>query len=280
MDSFAAHAGPLFDCLTLVLANPICRTGRFRSNASFYFDPAWPIDHVTGAMGGLLHEIRHPKTVLELDASFSKAELDLPAAPARWSSRFGTGRRIRSSRISTAGSPSTIRLSPNRRRAAPLTSGLFADSFATVIRGPEAGWTAASAPGMTPHLRDQIERWQNTNFAKYVRHATTARSRARRRRRPHGRGRRNWTEQGAPSQLATVLIGGIKAILREQLPTGEMPTYFRIGGGALEYRRTPLLSSFVHDALGTSTCGRAGSTRIFSTRSRRGARGGSSALRR
>jgi hypothetical protein len=128
---------------------------------------------------------------------------------------------------------------------------LFADSFAAVIRGPEAGWTAASVPGMTPHLRDQIERWQNTNFAKYVRHAT--------RRAPEHAGDiaaavvdgDNWTEHGAPSQLASVLIGGMKAILREQLPTGEMPTYFRIGGGALEYRRTPLLSSFVHDALGT-----------------------------
>jgi hypothetical protein len=43
----------------------------------------------------------------------------------------------------------------------------------------------------------------------------------------------------------------MKALLREQLPSGEIATYFRVDAGALEYRRTPLVSSFVHDALGS-----------------------------
>jgi len=49
--------------------------------------------------------------------------------------------------------------------------------------------------------------------------------------------------------LSEALAAAAATVVREQLPTGELPTYVRGGDGRLEYRRSPLLSSFVHDAL-------------------------------
>ena len=45
------------------------------------------------------------------------------------------------------------------------------------------------------------------------------------------------------------LLGALEAVGREQLPGGEIATYFRSPGGGLEYRRSALASTYVHDAL-------------------------------
>ncbi len=49
--------------------------------------------------------------------------------------------------------------------------------------------------------------------------------------------------------LHDLLINGIHAIQREQLRTGEIPSYRRTPSGSLEYCRTVLISAFVHDLL-------------------------------
>ncbi len=53
---------------------------------------------------------------------------------------------------------------------------------------------------------------------------------------------------GNPAAVAAALQAGVRVVAREQLPGGEMPTYFRSGAN-LEYRRSPLVSCYVHDAL-------------------------------
>ncbi|MFI5244763.1 MAG: hypothetical protein ACHQQR_06015, partial [Gemmatimonadales bacterium] len=144
------------------------------------------------------------------------------------------------------------RVVAEKRREAAGGDPLFRKSFAGDVRAPEGDSTA----GMMPHLRDQVERWQITNFAKYVRRAV--------RHAVHDDDRTDVAASGgtrdvgaappAPtsgSPLATALLGGIRSVFREQLPSGEIATYFRFGNGALEYRRSPLLSSFVHDAFGS-----------------------------
>jgi hypothetical protein len=250
-DSFAAHAGPLFDCLTLVLAKPDLKHWQVPFDRSFYFDPAWPIDRVTESMGTLVHEIRRPKTAAQVDASFSKAELDL----SRWGSELAGD--LQRGDLDD-GFADLYRQFAERyqvvvetRQRSDAGTGIFAGSFGSVIRGPDADWQPDADAGMTHHLRDQVERWQNTNFAKYVRQAASRAPEQRADDETDGGDDGSWSEAPASSRLASVLVGGMKALLREQLPSGEMPTYFRVGGGALEYRRTPLLSAFVHDALGT-----------------------------
>jgi hypothetical protein len=128
---------------------------------------------------------------------------------------------------------------------------LIADSFADTIRGPEPAVDLAAAPAMALHLRDQLERWRNTNFAKYVARATRGAAEVREADAPFRPVHDAPAVEARRSQVADVLLGAIRSILREQLPSGEIATYFRVDKDALEYRRTPLISSFVHEALGT-----------------------------
>jgi hypothetical protein len=50
------------------------------------------------------------------------------------------------------------------------------------------------------------------------------------------------------NDLSSLLMRSVARLEREQLRTGEIPTYFAAGVG-LQYRRSPLLSTFVHEAL-------------------------------
>jgi hypothetical protein len=202
-------------------------------------------------MGQLLCEIRRPRNVVELAAAFSKAELDLSSWGCELDAAIHGGRHLDEGFADLYRRfADHHRVVSERRRNGGGGEILFADSFADAIRGPDPDWDPASTPGMTLHLRDRLERWQNTNFSKYLRWAVRRSSEsvdpgllAASREQQAG------PIDGQPSQLAAVLLAGIKAILREQLPSGEIATYFRAGTGALEYRRTPLTSSFVHDAL-------------------------------
>lgn len=55
---------------------------------------------------------------------------------------------------------------------------------------------------------------------------------------------------GGDDALGALVMRGLTSLRREQLPTGEMPAYRLTARGALDYWRSPLLSTFVHDSLG------------------------------
>jgi hypothetical protein len=259
-DSFAAHAGPLFGCLTLVLAKADLKDWQVPSEDSFYFDAESPIDEVAATMGRLLSEMLRPKSRLELSASFSQAEFELCACADDLDEALQSGAERDDAFLALYREfAARHRVVADKRRAADGGDPLFRQSFTGDIRAPGAD----AAAGMMPHLRDQLARWQNTNFAKYLGRA--------RRHAVNGDGSDDGTRaargesfdslalspsKGEPavrsgSPIAAALLTGIRSILREQLPSGEIATYFRIGGGGLEYRRSPLVSSFVHDALGS-----------------------------
>jgi hypothetical protein len=248
-DSFAAHAGPLFGCLTLVLAKSELKDWHVPSDDSFYFDPASPVDEVSTAIGGLLKEVLSPKSGVELSASFTRAELELCAWGDELEEWLQNGASASDAFADLyARFAAHHRIVAGKRRASGEL--LFRTSFAGEMRPPDR----ASAAGMMLHLRDQLERWQNTNFSKYVRrtvrhvaadvHSAAAADGGTREPSP-------LPPASGGSSLAGALLGGIRAVFREQLPSGEIAAYFRFGIGALEYRRTPLLSAIVHDALGT-----------------------------
>lgn len=248
-DSFAAHAGPLFGCVALVVAKAELKDWHVPSDGSFYFDAEWPVGEVAAAMGTLLSETLLPKTRLELSASFSQAELDLCAWGDELEERLQSGTLDSDLYRKFAAHYSAVR---ERRRNGTPSELLFRTSFDGEIRGPEDD----SSTEMATHLRDQLERWQNTNFSKYVRRSI--RRVPKRDDRDPSPSRRvpgaAVPSAGAPSHshLAAALLQSIRAILREQLPSGEIATYFKFGANtALEYRRSPLLSAFVHDALGS-----------------------------
>lgn len=248
-DSFAAHAGPLFGCMALVVAKAELKDWHVPSDTSFYFDAASPVDEVAATMAGLLGETLSPKSRVELAASFSQAELDLCA----WGDELE--RRMQSEEIDAElyrrFAVHHRAVTEHRRNDGAPAELLFRTSFNDEVRAPEAG----VLPEMSVHLRDQLERWQNTNFSKYVRRAA---KRADRSDDPDPAPRRPPRREAPPakpsavSPMANALESAMRAILREQLPSGEIATYFRFGANtALEYRRSPLLSSFVHDALGS-----------------------------
>jgi len=54
----------------------------------------------------------------------------------------------------------------------------------------------------------------------------------------------------ATEQAGRDLMRGLAAIRRHQLPSGEIPTYQYDREDHYEYRRSPFISTFVHDALG------------------------------
>jgi hypothetical protein len=245
-DSFAAHAGPLFDCLTLVLAKGELKDWQVPSDNSFYFDPESSVDGVAAAMGDLLQETLRPKSAMQLAAAFTAAELNVCAAAdglqAALRNRDPIDDAFTGRYREFAGYHRAVTA---QRRQQPAL--LFRDSFGDAIRAPEPDADRETLDAMTLHLRDGIERWQNTNFAKYVRRASRSVSQH-----EHEAMAIVPPSRGAEKpEVATALLNAVRAILREQLPSGEIATYFRFGGGVLEYRRCPLLSSFVHDALGS-----------------------------
>jgi hypothetical protein len=248
-DSFAAHAGPLFGCTTLVVAKAELRDWHVPSDTAFYFDAASPVGEVAATMGSLLFEMVLPKSRMDLAAMFSQAELELCA----WGDALET-------ELERGGLPDLDLyrkfavhhgvVCGRRRDGDKPPELLFSNSFTGDVRVPDP--EASSA--MAIHLRDQLERWQNTNFSKYLRGAARRAGQEQELdsgpRKP-SRGREPAAGAAQASPMGSALLNSIRAILREQLPSGEIATYFRFGEkAALEYRRSPLISSFVHDCLG------------------------------
>jgi hypothetical protein len=256
-DSFAAHAGPLFDCVTIVVAKAELRDWQVPFDGSYYFDAEWPIEEVAAAMGNILHQVERPQSAVDFSASFSQAELDLCAWGCELDAALQQGQPLDGPFLDLYRKfVQHYRAVAVRRRAAGAPELLFRDSFHDDMRVPDDDREQLASPAMALHLRDQLERWQNTNFAKYGRWA-------RRRAVPDETMNEALEDAAAPSHdsppaiarqgspLSSALLNALRSILREQLPSGEIATYFRFGKGALEYRRAPLLSSFVHDALGS-----------------------------
>ena len=55
------------------------------------------------------------------------------------------------------------------RRLLDLPGIVASDQYPTALRSPDGEVRAGAPAGLLLHLRDQVERWHNTNLLKYVR---------------------------------------------------------------------------------------------------------------
>jgi hypothetical protein len=166
-DSFAAHAGPLFDCLTLVLAKGELKDWQVPSDNSFYFDPESSVDGVAAAMGDLLQETLRPKSAMQLAAAFTAAELNVCAAAdglqAALRNRDPIDDAFTGRYREFAGYHRAVTA---QRRQQPAL--LFRDSFGDAIRAPEssAGRTRTSpstfAALRAPCRNTSTKRWPSS----------------------------------------------------------------------------------------------------------------------
>lgn len=180
-DSFAAHAAPLFGCSVLVVAKQGLEPWRVPHSRSFYFDGDCPVRETAASMRALVEELSRTAGPVETAARLTQAEARLGALTS------ALDRTLESMSESSNGANALLlrqygefvrlheAVAKSPRRLLDGEAALFRDSLAErPIRSPahsdgaavKAGGTLA-APLML-HLRDQFERWKNTNLAKYL----------------------------------------------------------------------------------------------------------------
>ena len=173
-DSFAAHAGPLFGCAVLVVAKRGLEPWRAPYRRSFYFDGDKPVRETAASMRALAEDLSGGVGSAQAAARVTRAEARLGELTAELDRSF---ERVSESSNGASALPlrqyaELVRLHQAVAKSTrPLQDGhaaLFRDSFAErPVRPPAAPDETAAAP-LALHLRDQFERWKNTNLAKYL----------------------------------------------------------------------------------------------------------------
>ena len=167
-DSFAAHAGPLFGCTTLVIARPGLENWRTPFDRSFYFDSEQSLDEIQRAIAGILQEL------LERD----RPRASLPSVAVEMLRATHHLKCVLANDISIAapalnGNYDTFKtawdaLSRILPEGAACPPGLLGD--ANYRRSwPEIEGGAPGDPGeLVQHLRIELARWENTNVRKFL----------------------------------------------------------------------------------------------------------------
>lgn len=178
-DSFAAHAGPLFGCVTLVVAAPGLEKWRTPSPHSYYFDIAQPIDAMVTAMrkvlahhGGLL-----PAQTMELKSVLAHDAFRLDDATHKIMSMLQQagapyGRELLDAYGELVESYDAV--VRNLMEWPDEYSALLADvDYGQTLRqlGGDAG--NLFKPDQLEHLKSSLTRWDNTNLRKLLRQVCT-----------------------------------------------------------------------------------------------------------
>jgi ADP-heptose:LPS heptosyltransferase len=164
-DSFAAHAAPLFGCTTLVVATAGLENWRVPFAGSYYFRAEDRVDEVGVAMrqalgGATAAQLSQAESRLvdlsrRLEELFDAKPADAAAFRAAYLDFARTHRLV---------------IEGLHRYPPELAALLYDVEHQAALRSPEAdGNGGAAAPAMMLHLRDQWERWQNSNLRKFLR---------------------------------------------------------------------------------------------------------------
>lgn len=167
-DSFASHAAPLFGCTTLVVATAGLENWRVPFAGSYYFRAEDRVDEVGAAMrqvlgGAAAAQLSQAESRL-VDLGRRLEEL-FDAEPSDGAAFHAAYRDFaRTHRLVIAG----------LQRYPPELAALLSDvEHQAALRSPEAeGDGGRAAPALMLHLRDQWERWQNTNLRKFLRRSS------------------------------------------------------------------------------------------------------------
>jgi hypothetical protein len=172
-DSFAAHAGPVFGCTTLVIARSGLESWRAPFERSFYFDAAQPIEEVEEAISRILDQLLEPArrtfaansecSALHSATLRLKGLLDVAKAPrvAGLDGNYDSFKAAYSA------------VSRQVREKCACPPGLLADGRYQQV-WPETRLDDGDRPDeeWTRGLRVELRRWENTNLRKYLRLTT------------------------------------------------------------------------------------------------------------
>lgn len=174
VDSFAAHAAPLFGCATLVIGWSGLENWRLPGGPSFYFDGSAPVEGIASAMRHVLAAVgssgngcaagprltRAQQGLVEADELLGEVLSDgavepraLAAACNRFFEAYLVG--LDETGIEAAGAAELFRDHPYRDLRLPRLSA----------EGPP---TPGEQEEVERHLRHQVRRWRGTNLSKYL----------------------------------------------------------------------------------------------------------------
>jgi hypothetical protein len=174
-DSFAGHAGPLFGCTTLVIANAGLENWRVPLPGVYYFAAEAPIESVIAGMRQVLDrlETRRPPDP-DVKPRNSAAEWRLERSTRRLERLFEVPLDSQFHAVCSAyrGFASAYRqVVGHLAEWSGEFGSLFADvPYADQVRVPIVGdeIPADLRPDVMLHLLDDWQKWQNTNLRKYL----------------------------------------------------------------------------------------------------------------
>ena len=172
IDSFAAHAAPLFGCVTLVVGWAGLENWRIPGGPSFYFDRSAPVEAVASAMRHLLDAVGAGGCESAAGPRLTRAQAGLLDAAEHLGEVLWNGK---------AAAPQMLAEACNRFAAVwptglgeseietAATAELFRDYAYSDLRLPQTnGLAAGDRADMERHLRHQYWQWRGTNLSKYL----------------------------------------------------------------------------------------------------------------
>jgi hypothetical protein len=175
-DSFSAHAAPLFSCTTLVLASADLENWRVPFSSSFYFNSADPPAVIVAGMRQVLKRFQ-----IEAPAgdppplALSNGAVQLDTATVRLQELFENDAEDKLSALRPS-YEEFVRSYESVARELGRWPGEFLALFHDYKYDQPLRQLRVenlldndSAADFLAHLQDQFERWQNTNFCKYLR---------------------------------------------------------------------------------------------------------------
>jgi hypothetical protein len=167
-DSFAAHAGPVFGCATLVVARAGLESWRTPSSRSFYFDSEQPLDQVQSAMAAILQVIAQPGG----EAQLPSPAVDLHLATCRLQGALTNAMILNASALSGEYGDFRVafdNVARNPQGSAACPPGLLADSsYQRRWLEIDAEELAGRREETIRRLRVEVARWENTNLRKFL----------------------------------------------------------------------------------------------------------------
>jgi hypothetical protein len=166
-DSFAAHAGPLFDCATLVMAHAGLESWRTPYERSFYFDMEQPISDVLPAMTRILEQFSGDAA--QVAAALPSEAIELHRATGRLKKIIEDSHQVTASALNgnyDSFAASYAAVADNLQERSGCPAGLLHD--ADYRRTWPSIELKADDDDELRRLHARLDRWENTNLRKFL----------------------------------------------------------------------------------------------------------------
>jgi hypothetical protein len=173
-DSFTAHAAPLMDCTTLVVANPGLENWRVPFQKSFYFDALLPLSTLCAGMQQILSHfgIEPPQSFFR--PLISEAESQLMEATCSLQNLLDQGDQVslqelvsRYNDLSGIARAASLRLSHWPLGARALLSDFHYENPFRLIEDADV-LNQQYSQALYQFIQNTVLGWRNTNLSKYL----------------------------------------------------------------------------------------------------------------